>query len=153
MGDFKVIETQEQLDAVIEKIRKEEREKIRKEYEGYLSPDDEKEKYSGYLSPDDEKKKYEGFLSPEDTARKDEQLKKYEINSLKTRIAHEMKIPYELSERLAGEDEKAIRKDAESLAKLLGNDAAELPLKSSEGSMETGENAAYKNILNELKGE
>lgn len=60
MSDFKVIETQEQLDAILGDRLKRERETVKKEFEGYLSPEDAAKKYEGYLSPEDEKKKYEG---------------------------------------------------------------------------------------------
>ena len=43
----------------------------------------------------------------------------FEMSELKTRIAHEVGIPFDLSQRLTGENEDAIRKDAQSLAKLL----------------------------------
>ena len=49
MSDFKVIETQEQLEQAVEERLNEEREK----YKGYLSPDEAAEKYKGFLSPDD----------------------------------------------------------------------------------------------------
>ena len=39
----------------------------------------------------------------------------FEMSELKTRIAHEVGIPFDLSQRLTGENEDAIRKDAEDL--------------------------------------
>ena len=53
MGDFTPIETQEQFDSMIGERLKREGEKIRKEYEGFLSPDEVTKKYEGYLSPDE----------------------------------------------------------------------------------------------------
>ena len=76
----------------------------------------------------------------------------YETASLKTRIAHEMGLPYDLANRLTGEDEKALRADAESLAKLIPNKPAPPPLKNTEPSGD-GKDAAYKSLLNGLKGE
>ena len=38
----------------------------------------------------------------------------FEMSELKTRIAHEVGIPFDLSQRLTGENEDAIRKDAQS---------------------------------------
>ena len=40
MADFKAIETQEELNLIIEQKLKEERERIQTQYNGYLSPDD-----------------------------------------------------------------------------------------------------------------
>ena len=71
MSEFNVIETQEQFDKAIGERIKREQETIRKQYEGYLSPDEAAKKYEGYLSPDEVKKQYEGFLSPDEVAKKD----------------------------------------------------------------------------------
>ena len=152
MSDFKVIETQEQLDAIISDRLKRERDTIKKEYEGFMSPDDVAKKYAGYLSPDDEKAKYKGYLSPEEAAKKDAQIKGYETDSVKTRIAHEAGLSYEAIGFLRGEDEEAIRKSAESLKALVGNTTT-APLASTEVAMESAENTAIKNVLKGLKGE
>ena len=76
----------------------------------------------------------------------------YETASLKTRIAHEMGLPYDLANRLTGADEKELRTDAESLAKLIPNKPAPPPLKSTETGGD-GKDAAYKSLLTNLKGE
>lgn len=152
MSDFKVIETQEQLDAVLGERLKRERETIKKEYEGFLSPEDAAKKYAGYLSPDDEKAKYKGYISPEEVAKKDAQIKGYETDSVKTRIAHEMGLSYDAVGFLRGEDEEAIRKSAESLKSLVGSTNT-APLASTESSVVGAEDAALKNTLKGLKGE
>lgn len=152
MSEFKVIETQEQLDAVISDRIKRAQETVRKEYEGFLSPEDAAKKYAGYLSPEAEKKKYAGFLSPEEAAKKDAKIKGYETDSVKTRIAHETGLPFELASRLTGDDEDAIRKDAQAMAKLIRAGEGVPPLASSEPTTDT-KKAALKNMLGELKGE
>lgn len=152
MSDFKVIETQEQLDAIVGDRLKKERETIKKEYEGFLSPEAVAKKYAGYLSPDDEKAKYKGYLSPEEVAKKDAQIKGYETNSVKMRIAHEMGLSYEAVGFLKGEDEEAIKKSAESLKSLVGSSNM-APLASTEPSVVGAEDAALKNTLKSLKGE
>lgn len=43
----------------------------------------------------------------------------YETDALKSRIAHEVGLPFEMSSRLTGSTEADIRKDAQSLLKLL----------------------------------
>lgn len=153
MGEFKAIETQEQLDAVLGERLKRERETVRKEFEGYLSPEDVTKKYAGYLSPEDVTKKYKGYLSPEEAAKKDAQIKGYESFSVKTRVAHEVGLPYELAARLSGETEEDIRKDAEGLFKLIGDQGA-APLASTErGVPKNDTRAALKGVLDGLKGE
>lgn len=46
-------------------------------------------------------------------------IQTYETDALKTRIAHEVGLPFEMSSRLNGSTEADIRKDAQSLLKLL----------------------------------
>ena len=152
MGEFTPITTQEDFDTAIGERLKRERETTEKKYEGFLSPETVEEKYKGYLSPDDVKEKYKDYLSPEEAAKKDAQIKRYESSSVKMRIAHETGIPYELAERLSGDDEEAIRKDAESISKLIGKRKA-APLASTEPDVKDSQNAAIKNMLNNLKGE
>lgn len=151
MGEFTVIETQEQLDKVIGERIKRERETVEKKYEGYLSQEEAAKKYEGYLSPEDVKKQYEGYLSPEEAAKKDAQIKGYETASVKTRIAHETGIPYELAARLSGEDEDSIRKDAETLSKLMGQKRIIPPLADPEGGIKD-KDAGLKKMLHELNG-
>ena len=141
MAEFTPITTQEEFDKAIGDRLKRERETVRKEF-------------AGYLSPEAEKKKYEGYLSPEEAAKKDAQIKAYETDSVKTRIAREMGIPFDLASRLTGEDEASIKKDAESLAKILGGKGGKVPpLKSTEPDGADLETAAYRSMLNRLKGE
>lgn len=154
MSDFKIIETQEQFDAAIGERLKRERETVRKEFEGFLSPDDVAKKYAGYLSPEDEKKKYEKYLSPEEAAKKDAKIKGYESSSVKTRIAHETGLPYEMAARLSGETEEDIRKDAEGLVKLIGRQQETQPFGSAEFDGKASDTReAMKGLLNGLKGE
>ena len=152
MSEFKVIETQEQLDAVIADRIKRAQETTRKEFEGFLSPEDAEKKYAGYLSPEAEKKKYAGYLSPEEAAKKDAKIKGYETNSVKMRIAHENGIPFELAERLSGESEDDIRKDAETMAKYLQRKNVP-PLASTEPEGIDTKRAAVKKMLSDLKEE
>lgn len=76
----------------------------------------------------------------------------YELASLKARIAHEVGLPYDLANRLTGDDEKTLREDAETLAKLVNTKPAPPPLKNTEPTVD-GKDAAYKSLLNGLKGE
>ena len=94
-----------------------------------------------------EKSTYEQTL-----ADRDGKLKTYELSSLKAQIAHEKGIPYELAGRLTGDDEKTLREDAETLAKLVNTKQAPPPLKNTEPTVD-GKDAAYKSLLNGLKGE
>lgn len=152
MSEFKKIETQEQLEEVLKDRLKRERETVKKDYEGYLSPTAAAEKYKGYLSPDDAAAKYKDHLSPEEAAKLRNQIKGYETDSVKTRIAHEAGLSYDAVSFLKGEDEDSIRKSAEMLKGLIGeNNIA--PLASTESAIGNAQEAAYKNTLKGLKGE
>lgn len=156
MAGFEAITTQEQLDAVIKDRLERERETLTKKYSDY---DDLKIKVSDYekkigelnKSIEDNKKKYADYDQQLSALRI--KVKGYESDSVKTRIAHEAGIPYELAGRLAGEDEDAIRKDAEAVAKLLKTGQQPAPLKSTEPGEVDGKRAAMKNVLAGLKGE
>lgn len=158
------ITTQEQLDALItERTNSAVQARLSREakkYEGYTSPDEMKalqEKYdrqitelNGALTAANEKAaKYDA-----DIAERDARIKGYETASVKTRIAHEAGLPYELHGRLNGETEDEIRKDAESLAKLMKSNVS-APLASAETpvSKQDAKTAAYKGMLQNLKGE
>ena len=137
MPEFEAITTQEEFDQRIGERLKRERETVSKKYEGYLSPEDVQ-------------KKYEGYLSPEEAAEKDKKIKGYETNSAKMRIAHEHNIPYELAERLTGETEEDLKKDAETMAKFLKGKSVP-PLKSTEPGGIDGKRAAVAKMLSDLK--
>ena len=153
MSEFKAITTQEEFDAAIGERLKREQATVRKEFEGFLSPDDAAKKYAGYLSPEDEKEKYKGYLSPDEAAKKDAKIKSYETDSVKTRIALELGLPFEMAARLKGETEEDIRKDAEIVSKLVRQTQYVPPLASTETGKASEKRAALKNMLAGLEGE
>ncbi len=155
MADFTPITTQEEFDRAISDRIKRERETLEKKYSDYA---DIKERNTTY-----EKQLGELKTSLEESTKKTSEYDKtvaeltgkistYELASLKTRIAHELGIPYELSHRLAGNDEKELRADAESLSKLVSAGKQTPPLRSTEPPVD-GKDAAYKQLLNGLKGD
>lgn len=150
---FEAITTQEQFDEAIGERLKRERETVREEFEGFLSPEDVKEKYEGFLSPEDVQEKYKEYLTPEQAAEKDKLIKKYETKSKKVEIAMSEGIPYELAGKIVGDTEEDMRKDAKTLAGFLkkGNPYPGYVPEPDDGK-KTKE-AAMKKMLNSLKGE
>ena len=116
MPEFKAIETQEALDAIIkdriERAKKSAADETAKKFEGWLSPDDVK-KHTDQIAALTEKLKERDTQIADLTARNSA----YEIASVKARIAHETGLPYELADRLSGTTEEEIRKDADALSK------------------------------------
>lgn len=121
MGEFKAIETQEQFDEAIKDRLKREERKWADKYSDYLSPEDlasRTEELNNKIS-----ELGNSLNEANDKATKDAEtiaslegkVKTYETASVKSRIAHEVGLPYELANKLSGEDEESIRKDAEAL--------------------------------------
>lgn len=121
MADFTPIETQEQFDEAIKDRLARSEKKWQEKYSGYLSPDDLSVKtkelndkiseLSNSLNSANEK----ATADAETIAGLEAKVKNYETASVKSRIAHEVGIPYELANKLSGDTEEAIRKDAETL--------------------------------------
>ena len=157
MSEFTPITTQEDFDAAIGPRIKRERESVSRDYRAKIDELDQKiaayEKQIGDLGKE-----------LEAAAKKDQQIadlqgqiKGYETASVKTRIAHEVGIPFELAGRLSGDNEDAIRKDAESLKSLIGS-THRAPAPSTEtGGVKDGKggtsDAALRGMLSSLKGE
>ena len=126
MADEKLF-TQEEVNKLVGTARLEGKDAVRKEYEGWISPDEFTKKTEDLNTQlnglndqiktlTDEKAAFEAKLTE-----KDGQIAKYEIDSVKTRIAREAGLSYEAISFLQGEDEEAIKKSAESLKNLVGS--------------------------------
>lgn len=137
---FEIIDTQEKFDAAISERLRRERETVSKKYADY---DELKQKAAEYETrlgaltkeAEENAKKYSDY----DTKLADMQakIKGYETVSVKTRIAHETGIPYELAGRLSGNTEEEIRKDAETLSKFIGSTKKTAPLRTSENNADS----------------
>ena len=126
MADFKPIETQEDFDKMIQKRLEQKEREVLERFKDYSSPDD-----VAALKADFEKK----IKESEDAHKKDKETfdaREKELLELKSRaegaekkllkgkIAIEKGIPYELADRLVGDNEDEITKDAETVASYLG---------------------------------
>lgn len=153
--NFVAITTQEEFDARISERLKRERETLAKRYE---------EKYAGYVAKDAHEQAVAELNDQLAAARQaaeeskatidglNARVRGYETASVKTRIAHEVGLPYELADRLTGDDEKAIREDAEKLTKLMGAGKAGAPAANPEPTQaKTGTEAAYQTLLNNMR--
>ena len=134
MADFAPINTQAEFDAAIANRLSRENEKFKKQQEAFAA------EYDGKIaqltqSLEEAAKKAK---SHEDTvAGLQAQIKSYETRSVKTRIAHEVGIPFELADRLSGDDEDSIRRDAEAMKPFLAGKGA-APLASTEPAAQKG---------------
>lgn len=135
MAEFTPIETQEQLDKIIgERIARAKQSAAEK----YADYEDIKAKNAEYVQQisqlQAQLQAQTETLSGNEASIADltAKVKKYETDSVKTAIALEMGLPYQMAGRLNGEDEKAIRADAETMVKLIGAQAQPAPLGSTE---------------------
>ena len=156
--EFKVIETQEELDAIIkarlDRNTKTVTDEVKKSFGGYISPDEVKKLNDQITSLTAQTEGLRQQLTEKDTAITDltAKNKQYETASVKARIAHEKGLPYELAERLSGETEKDIAADAEKLAQFVGSQKPAAPLYAPQGGTgaASGTDAALMAMLGEL---
>ena len=156
MADEKLF-TQEEVNKMVGTARLEAKDVIRKEYEGWISPDEYSKKtedlntqLSGLNDQiktlSDEKAAFEAQLTE-----KDNTIAKYEIDSVKTRIAREAGLSYEAISFLQGEDEEAIKKSAESLKALVGTRKAPPLGNPEQPPEEDGVTAAFRKLNPNIK--
>lgn len=127
MSDFKAIETQEQLDAIIgERIRRAESKAAEKyaDYDSVKHQNDELTAQIADLTKQIKAKDEAISGNKEIVDNLNAKIKDYETRSVKTRIAHEVGLPYQLADKLSGEDEDAIREDAKKMASFIKTPAA-----------------------------
>ena len=132
---FEAITTQEQLDARVEPLLAAER-----------------EKYKDYETLKIQAGQVEGLQTQvaDLTAR----LAALQNESLQHRIAHEEGLPWELAGRLSGKDEKAMRADAQALAKFVARKPQRAaPLRDPEPEPTNTKTAALKEVLGKLRKE
>ena len=118
MSDFKIIETQEELDAVIKARLSREREKYA-DYEDLKKQlADFEAKETTYQNTINDLKTRETELTSQVESLNGD-LTKTKLQSTKQRIATEYGLPLDFAERLKGDDEDGFKADAEQLAIIL----------------------------------
>lgn len=157
MSDFKIIETQEQLDAIIgERVKRAERRAEERAAEKYSDYEDLKTKASAYekqIADLSEQIKGGETKQAEFTKQIEEltgKVHQYETASVKTKIALETGLPYQLADKLSGDDEDAIREDAKKLAEFVAKPAAPIGAMEPDGSNDDPGNVALLNMARQL---
>lgn len=146
MADFTPINTQEEFEERLKGRLDRERKKF-------------EEKYSDY---DDVKAKLDaanGQIETLKTSHDEEvnglnaKIKSYEMKDLRRKIAHEAGIPYELADRLTGDDEESMKADAEMLAKHIAKNDFVPPMPSLDngGKDKDDEDESYKKMLKKVR--
>ena len=154
MSEFKTIETQEELDNIV-------KERIRREREKFGDYDELKKRVSELESENsalkstvEDDKQTRAGLDAQITELQG-QVSNYETASLRTRIALQNGLPYDLADRLQGADEEALRADAERLAGFMRPVTPQAPLRDIEPAIGDDKTMQMKQMLRELqpKGE
>lgn len=148
MSEFKIIETQEELDKIIAERLKRERSKVENEFN---------EKLKAYETQIQELKSENAEVKAnlEKASEKDAEIEKlqgqikgYERSEVQRKIALENKIPYNLAGRIQGDTEEEMLEDAKNLSKYFEKQEVVPPLKNPE--INKGESGAYKELLQGL---
>ena len=138
MADFTPIETQEQFDAMIkDRIARVEKSAAEKysDYDAIKAQNQELANQIAQLTEQlrQQTETIDGNKSiVEDLTAK---VHGYETASVKTKIALELGIPYQMADRLSGNDEEEIREDAKSMIGFINSSKPVAPLGSGEPLM------------------
>lgn len=154
MSEFKTIETQEELDNIVKERLRREREKFG-DYDELKKRVSELESENGALKATVEETKQTIAKSDAQITELQGQVSNYETASLRTRIALQNGLPYDLADRLQGADEEALKADAERLAGFMRPATTQAPLRDTEPAMGDDKTMQMKQMLRELqpKGE
>lgn len=150
MTEFKVIETQEQLDTIIK-----------------ARLDREKSKYADYDSLAEKIKNLETEnLNLKDTisakeesestnlnriAELEKSVSGWEAKVLKQQVAIKYGLPFDLADRLQGDSEESLNEDAERLASLVNVKNYTQPLADTEPATGGGVDAAWRDVVKNLQ--
>ena len=149
MSEFKPITTQEEFDAAI-------KERLSREKAKYSDYDQLKSRVTE-LETENVDLKSTIEANNQSKADADKQLEEmqskiagYETASLRTRVALQHGLPYDLADRLQGTDEESLKADAERLAGFMKKTQPVAPIRDSEPVLEKTENTLYKNLIQGL---
>jgi septal ring factor EnvC (AmiA/AmiB activator) len=150
--EFKPITTQEEFDKAIQERLNRQKETIEKQYADYAeikARNQELETEVGTLKAALAESNEKAGKYDKDISELNAKIAGYETANMRTKIALQHGIPYELASRLVGEDEKSITEDAKKLAELVGKKEPIAPLKDTEPPVDD-KDGAYKALLENL---
>lgn len=150
---FTPITTQEQLNDIITERLKRDREAQKKKIkeEGWLSPEDAK-KATDKLQETVDKLTKEAETARTTIAGHEASIKRYQAAELRSKIADEVGLDRRLIDRIKGDTEADIRKDAEGLKSLFGSAGSSVdPMASTEPSGNGG--SPWANVAAQMSGD
>lgn len=150
MSEFKPITTQEEFDAAIKARLSREKEKYG-DYDQLKDRVEELEKENVGLKSTIEANNQSKADADKQLEDMQKQIAGYETASLRTRVALQHGLPYDLADRLQGTDEESFKADAERLAGFMKSNQPVAPVKETEPVLEKTENTLYKNLIQGLE--
>lgn len=149
MSEFKPITTQEEFDAAIKERLSREKAKY-SDYDQLKSLVEDLKKENVDLKSTieaDRQSKADADKQLEDLQN---QIAGYETASLRTRIALQHGLPYDLADRLQGTDEESFKADAERLAGFIKRTQPVAPIRETEPQVGDNKTMQMKSMLREL---
>ena len=150
MSEFKPITTQEEFDVAIKARLSREKEKYG-DYDQLKSRVTELEEENVGLKSTIEANRQSKENADKQLEEMQKQIAGYETASLRTRIALQHGLPYDLADRLQGTDEESFKADAERLAGYMKRAQPVAPVRETEPVLEKTENTLYKNLIQGLE--
>lgn len=155
MADFKVIETQEEFDAAIQKRLSQKEREVTGQYKDFMSPEDVEQLKASFQKQIDDVNRE--LATAKETAAGHDQIvadltaraTKAEAALLKNQIANENGVPFELADRLIGSTAEELKADAIKMAGYLKPKSAP-PMRSTEPQAVNPSNAAWQQMLANL---
>ena len=157
MADFTPIATQEELDRIIQDRLSRQKESIEKQYADYETLKAEKQELetrAASLQATIEETSTSAKAHEQTLADLNAKITGYETANLRTRIALQNGLPFDLADRLVGTDEDSIKADAERLAAFIKPKQPTPRLRTNEPPVgaEDGD-ADLRKMLQKLNGE
>lgn len=149
MSEFKPITTQEEFDAAIKARLSREKEKYG-DYDQLKSRVTELEEENVGLKSTIEVHNQSKADADKQLEEMQKQITDYETTSLRTRIALQNGLPYDLADRLQGTDEETLKADAERLVSFIKPIEHVAPMRNLEPALEKNEDTSYKNLVQGL---
>ncbi|WP_338214748.1 capsid assembly scaffolding protein Gp46 family protein [Lacticaseibacillus salsurivasis] len=153
MSEFTPIESQEELDKILGARLARQKETLEAKFVDY----DELKSKAATLETENstlkeaaEKAKAASDTTEATIAGLNKQVAGLQTASMRTKIALKNGLPYDLADRLVGDDEKSIQADAERLSEFVGKKPS-TPLKDPDMGTKTGGNTAYQSLIEGLK--
>nr|DAU03528.1 MAG TPA: major capsid protein [Caudoviricetes sp.] len=151
MTEFKVIETQEQLNAIIKARLDREKEKYA-DYDQLAEKIKNLETENSNLKQTITDKETSESTSLTRISELEKDVTTWKNKSLKQQIAMKNGLPFDLADRLQGDSEESLNEDAERLASLVNVKNYTQPLADKEPNFELkGTDAAWRDVVKNLK--